>query len=57
MVRRFRSCRYDIRIRNLEGLNEGQCAIVVDDIPIKGAVIPEFRDSSVHLVDVEVKKP
>jgi cellobiose phosphorylase len=54
VVRRFRSSRYDIRIRNPRHVARGACRITVDESPLRGAILPEFRDNSVHLVDVEM---
>lgn len=52
MTRSFRGAQYHVVIRNPEKLENGIPVITVDNIQIKGNLIPDYRDGRVHEVEV-----
>jgi len=50
--REFRGAKYDIEVKNPDGVQKGIKSITVDGAPIEGNVIPVFEKGSEHKVEV-----
>jgi cellobiose phosphorylase len=52
VARRFRAARYEIEVRNPEGVNKGVKEVSVDGRLIEGDLLPIYEDGLTHLVRV-----
>ena len=50
--RLFRGARYDITVKNPDGVCKGVKSVVCDGVRLKGNLLPDFRDGESHSVEV-----
>lgn len=56
MTRRFRGADYHVVIKNPGNIENGTPEITVDGTPVRGTVLPDFKDGRKHEVEVVLKQ-
>lgn len=54
VVRKFRSCTYNIKVKNPKNISKGVKNLLLDGKLIKGNMIPDLNDGKEHNVEVEL---